>query len=121
MGVVRDANRSFGRNQAKDQLQAVAAKLDISPDADVADLPTESGEPLLRCLQHLLPGRRLQLRRSCAGLREALGQPQAEGKAPAFRLTSHQSSIVRRLIERHGNDVEVRRSEKLLCAAAVLC
>ena len=39
-----------------------------------------------------------------AGLQEALGQ---QTGAPAFRLTSNQRSMLSRLLQKHGNDVEV--------------
>ena len=39
----------------------------------------------------------------CADLKEVLGLQQ-EGSAPAFRLTSHQSAIVQRLVQKHGVD-----------------
>ena len=46
----------------------------------------------------------LRVRHSCSDLKAALGEGTAEGM---FRPTSNQSSIVERLLAKHGNDVEV--------------
>ena len=42
-----------------------------------------------------------------ADLKSALGQEDPEHPAPLFRLTSHQSSVVQRLLDKHGDDMQV--------------
>ena len=43
----------------------------------------------------------------CADLKTALGEADPENPATLFRLTSHQRSIVQRLLDKHGSDLQV--------------
>ena len=53
-----------------------------------------------------------------ADFKQALGQQSSTGPAPPSKLTTHQTQIVKALIEAHGDDVEV--PSQGFCLAPVL-
>ena len=52
-----------------------------------------------------------------ADFKSVLGQQSSKGPALPSKLTTHQTQVVERLIDAHGDDVEV--SASLACAASV--
>ena len=56
---------------------------------------------------HVLQARRINLQLIPADFKQALGQQSSTGPAPPSKLTTHQTQIVKALLEAHGDDVEV--------------
>lgn len=56
---------------------------------------------------HMLRNQGSRRLRIPADFKQALGQQSSTGPAPPSKLTTHQTQIVKALIEAHGDDVEV--------------
>lgn len=78
-GFVTDANTGFGRNLGKkDAIQEKASEFDdMDASVEIDD-----------------------------DFKQALGQQSSTGPAPPSKLTTHQTQIVKALIDGHGDDVE---------------
>lgn len=89
-GLMSDPNSGYGRNSKKDGLQAVTLSSEERESKGEAAIDFDED------------------------FEAACGKKRASGASLPAPLTSHQRSIVKRLLEAHGDDIEaMRRDSKL--------